>query len=56
MFQIIGSALAIIFLLLKEWFSYSRTKKEKVKKILKEVPDAKTLKSITRIFDRINRS
>jgi len=55
MLQIIGSALAIILLLLKEWFGWTKEKKEKVKKILKEVDKAKDIKSITRLFDKINR-
>lgn len=55
MWAIVGSALTLLILLVKEWFSYNAEKKDKVREILKEVPNAKTASDITRLFDRINR-
>lgn len=55
MLEIIGAVLRILQMLLGRWFEFTDEKKEEAKAILKEVPDAKDVASITRIFDRINR-
>ena len=55
MIAVIGAAFQIVFMLLKEWFKWNDEQKAKAKEILKEVPSAKDVASITRIFDRINR-
>ena len=48
-------ALQISFLLLTKWFEFKDEEKQKVKEILKEVPNAKTVSDINLMFSRINR-
>lgn len=55
MIAAIAAGLQIALLLLSHWFKASDEKKEAMKEILKEVPSAKDIGSITHVFDRINR-
>jgi len=55
MIEIIAQGLKIIFMLLGKWFELSAEKKAKAKEILKESKDANDPKSITRVFDKLNR-
>jgi len=55
MLEIIGAVLKILQMLLGQWFDFTDSQKQQVKEILKEVPDAKDVASVTRLFDRINR-
>lgn len=55
MLEIIGAVLKILSMLLGRWFQFTDEKKEEAREILKEVPDAKDVKTITHLFDRINR-
>ena len=55
MIALIGQVLSLVLMLLGKWFEFSSEQKKKAKEILKEVPDVKDVKSITRMFDRINR-
>jgi hypothetical protein len=54
MIAVIGAAIQLIFLIVKKWFEMNDERKAEAKEILKEVPSAKDVSSITRIFDRIN--
>lgn len=55
MLAVIGAGLQIVLILLGEWFKHTDENKQKMKEILKEVPNAKTPSDITKLFDRINR-
>ena len=51
----IVAGIQLVLLLLTKWFAYKDERKEEVRTLIKELPNAKDVESITRTLDAINR-
>jgi hypothetical protein len=55
MIPAIVAGIQLILLLLTKWFQFKDERKEEVRTLIKELPNAKNPETITMLMDRINR-
>jgi hypothetical protein len=55
MIAAIVAGLQLALLLFTKWFQFKDERKEEVRQLIKELPNAKDVESITRTLDAINR-
>jgi hypothetical protein len=55
MIAAIVAGIQLALLLLTKWFAYKDERKEEVRALIKEIPNAKDPSTITMLLDRINR-
>lgn len=55
MIAAIVAGLQLALLLFTKWFQFKDEKREEVRALIKEVPNAKDVASVTRLLDAINR-
>jgi hypothetical protein len=55
MIPAIIAGLQLAILLITKWFQYKDEKREEIRAVIKEIPNAKDVSTITTLLDRIGR-